>query len=68
MKTQFAILLIALVLFQLLSQSDAFLSTIWNGIKSLLGRRGLNELDNLDELFDGEISQADIDFLKELMS
>nr|H2CYR5.1 RecName: Full=Cytotoxic linear peptide; Flags: Precursor [Pandinus cavimanus]AEX09223.1 cytotoxic linear peptide precursor [Pandinus cavimanus] len=68
MKTQFAILLIALVLFQMFSQSEAFLGGLWKAMSNLLGKRGLNELDDLDELFDGEISQADIDFLKELMS
>uniref|UniRef100_C5J886 Amphipathic peptide OcyC1 n=1 Tax=Opisthacanthus cayaporum TaxID=573324 RepID=NDB4S_OPICY len=67
MKAQLCILLIALVLFQTFSQSDAILSAIWSGIKSLFGRRGLNDLDDLDELFDGEISQADVDFLNELM-
>nr|Q8MTX2.1 RecName: Full=Cytotoxic linear peptide IsCT2; AltName: Full=Non-disulfide-bridged peptide 4.2; Short=NDBP-4.2; AltName: Full=Non-disulfide-bridged peptide 5.3; Short=NDBP-5.3; Contains: RecName: Full=Cytotoxic linear peptide IsCT2f; Flags: Precursor [Opisthacanthus madagascariensis]AAL12486.1 anti-microbial linear peptide IsCT2 precursor [Opisthacanthus madagascariensis] len=70
MKTQFAILLVALVLFQMFAQSEAIFGAIWNGIKSLFGRRALNndlDLDGLDELFDGEISQADVDFLKELM-
>uniref|UniRef100_P0DY17 Peptide Smp13 n=1 Tax=Scorpio palmatus TaxID=1662106 RepID=NDB43_SCOPA len=67
MKTQFAIFLITLVLFQMFSQSDAILQDIWNGIKNLFGKRGLGDHDDLDELFDGEISQADIDFLKEIM-
>nr|P0DJ02.1 RecName: Full=Peptide Hp1090; AltName: Full=Non-disulfide-bridged peptide 4.9; Short=NDBP-4.9; AltName: Full=Non-disulfide-bridged peptide 5.9; Short=NDBP-5.9; Flags: Precursor [Heterometrus petersii] len=67
MKTQFAIFLITLVLFQMFSQSDAIFKAIWSGIKSLFGKRGLSDLDDLDESFDGEVSQADIDFLKELM-
>nr|Q8MMJ7.1 RecName: Full=Cytotoxic linear peptide IsCT; AltName: Full=Non-disulfide-bridged peptide 4.1; Short=NDBP-4.1; AltName: Full=Non-disulfide-bridged peptide 5.2; Short=NDBP-5.2; Contains: RecName: Full=Cytotoxic linear peptide IsCTf; Flags: Precursor [Opisthacanthus madagascariensis]AAM76913.1 cytotoxic linear peptide IsCT1 precursor [Opisthacanthus madagascariensis] len=67
MKTQFAILLVALVLFQMFAQSDAILGKIWEGIKSLFGKRGLSDLDGLDELFDGEISKADRDFLRELM-
>nr|P0DME6.1 RecName: Full=Peptide Hp1036; Flags: Precursor [Heterometrus petersii] len=67
MKTQFAILLITLVLFQMFSQSDAILGKIWEGIKSIFGKRGLNDLSDLDELFDGEISEADVDFLREIM-
>uniref|UniRef100_T1E6X5 CYLIP-Uro-1 n=1 Tax=Urodacus manicatus TaxID=1330407 RepID=T1E6X5_UROMN len=67
MKAQFVILVVALILFQMFSQSDAFLEGLWNGIKSVFGKRGLKNLDNLDELFDGEISDADIKFLRELM-
>nr|A0A0C4G4L1.1 RecName: Full=Spiniferin; Flags: Precursor [Heterometrus spinifer]AGK88597.1 spiniferin [Heterometrus spinifer]AGK88598.1 spiniferin [Heterometrus spinifer] len=67
MKTQLAILLITLVLFQMFSQSDAILGEIWKGIKDILGKRGLNDLSDLDELFDGEISKADLDFLREIM-
>nr|P0DME9.1 RecName: Full=Peptide Hp1412; Flags: Precursor [Heterometrus petersii] len=67
MKTHFAIFLITLFLFQMFSQSDAIFKAIWSGIKRLCGKRGLSDLYDLDEMFDGEISQADIDFLKELM-
>nr|L0GAZ8.1 RecName: Full=Antimicrobial peptide UyCT5; Short=CT5; AltName: Full=Non-disulfide-bridged peptide 4.18; Short=NDBP-4.18; AltName: Full=Non-disulfide-bridged peptide 5.20; Short=NDBP-5.20; Flags: Precursor [Urodacus yaschenkoi]AGA82756.1 antimicrobial peptide CT5-NDBP-5.16 precursor [Urodacus yaschenkoi] len=67
MKNQFAILLLAVVFLQLISQSDAIWSAIWSGIKGLLGKRGLKNADRLDELFDGDISDADLDFLRELM-
>nr|P0DME8.1 RecName: Full=Peptide Hp1239; Flags: Precursor [Heterometrus petersii] len=67
MKTQFTVLLITLVLFQMLSQSEAILSYLWNGIKSIFGKRGLSDLSDLDELFDGEITKADLDLLREIM-
>nr|R4JQZ0.1 RecName: Full=Pantinin-2; AltName: Full=Non-disulfide-bridged peptide 4.21; Short=NDBP-4.21; AltName: Full=Non-disulfide-bridged peptide 5.22; Short=NDBP-5.22; Flags: Precursor [Pandinus imperator]AGK88381.1 pantinin 2 [Pandinus imperator] len=67
MKAQFAILLITLVLFQMFSQSEAIFGAIWKGISSLLGKRGLNNLNDFDELFDGEITKADLDFMREIM-
>nr|P0DJ03.1 RecName: Full=Peptide Hp1035; AltName: Full=Non-disulfide-bridged peptide 5.10; Short=NDBP-5.10; Flags: Precursor [Heterometrus petersii] len=69
MKTQFVILLVALVLFQMFAQSEAIFSAIGGFLKSIFGKRGLQDLDmdDLDQLFDGEISQADINFLNQLM-
>nr|L0GCI6.1 RecName: Full=Antimicrobial peptide UyCT3; Short=CT3; AltName: Full=Non-disulfide-bridged peptide 4.17; Short=NDBP-4.17; AltName: Full=Non-disulfide-bridged peptide 5.15; Short=NDBP-5.15; Flags: Precursor [Urodacus yaschenkoi]AGA82755.1 antimicrobial peptide CT3-NDBP-5.15 precursor [Urodacus yaschenkoi] len=67
MKNQFVLLLLAIVFLQMIFQSDAILSAIWSGIKSLFGKRGLENMDKFDELFDGDLSEADLDFLKELM-
>nr|API81326.1 toxin protein [Hemiscorpius lepturus] len=65
MKTQLAILLISLFLFQMFSQSDAFLGGL---LSSIFGKRALNDLDDLDELFDEEMSNADLeDLLREMM-
>uniref|UniRef100_T1DMR8 CYLIP-Uro-4 n=1 Tax=Urodacus manicatus TaxID=1330407 RepID=T1DMR8_UROMN len=66
MKNQFVLLLLAIVFLQLISQSDAFFSALLSGIKSLFGKRGLENMDKFDELFDGKLSDADLDFLREL--
>uniref|UniRef100_A0A224XGS5 Putative Non Disulfide Bridge Peptide n=1 Tax=Megacormus gertschi TaxID=1843536 RepID=A0A224XGS5_9SCOR len=68
MKTQFVILIVAMVLVQMFSQSDAtFWEGLWNGIKSVVGKRGLKNLD-FDDLSEPEMSDADLNrFLRELM-
>nr|I0DEB5.1 RecName: Full=Amphipathic peptide CT1; Short=VsCT1; AltName: Full=Non-disulfide-bridged peptide 5.11; Short=NDBP-5.11; Flags: Precursor [Mesomexovis subcristatus]AFH87946.1 CT1 precursor [Mesomexovis subcristatus] len=67
MKTQIVILIVAVLFLQLVSQSDAFLKGIIDTVSNWLGKRGLKNLDQYNDLFDGEISDADIKFLKDLM-
>uniref|UniRef100_T1DEJ9 CYLIP-Uro-5 n=1 Tax=Urodacus manicatus TaxID=1330407 RepID=T1DEJ9_UROMN len=66
MKNQFVLLFLTIVFLQMISQSDAIFKAIWSGIKSLFGKRGLENMDKFDELFDGDFSEADLDFLREL--
>nr|I0DEB4.1 RecName: Full=Amphipathic peptide CT2; Short=VmCT2; AltName: Full=Non-disulfide-bridged peptide 4.14; Short=NDBP-4.14; AltName: Full=Non-disulfide-bridged peptide 5.14; Short=NDBP-5.14; Flags: Precursor [Vaejovis smithi]AFH87945.1 CT2 precursor [Vaejovis mexicanus] len=68
MKTQFVILIVAVVLLQLIANSEAFLSTLWNAAKSIFGKRGLRNLDNLDDdIFEPEMSEADLRYLQDLL-
>uniref|UniRef100_P0DRH5 Antimicrobial peptide VpCT3 n=1 Tax=Mesomexovis punctatus TaxID=1532993 RepID=NDBT3_MESPU len=67
MKTQIVILIVAVLVLQLVSQSDAFLQGIIDTVGKWLGKRGLKNLDQYNDLFDGEISDADIKFLQDLM-
>uniref|UniRef100_C5J887 Amphipathic peptide OcyC2 n=1 Tax=Opisthacanthus cayaporum TaxID=573324 RepID=NDB4T_OPICY len=67
MKTQFAILMIAVVLMQMLVQTEGgILGKIWEGVKSLIGKRGLKKLDQLDDTFDSDLSDADVKLLREM--
>uniref|UniRef100_A0A1V1WBL7 Putative NDBP n=1 Tax=Superstitionia donensis TaxID=311983 RepID=A0A1V1WBL7_9SCOR len=70
MKTQFVILIVALVLMQMFAESEAIFGAIWNGIKSLFGKRGLRDLDLDDNMFDDmyepELSAADLKMLQDL--
>uniref|UniRef100_P0DRH4 Antimicrobial peptide VpCT2 n=1 Tax=Mesomexovis punctatus TaxID=1532993 RepID=NDBT2_MESPU len=70
MKTQLVVLIVALVFMQLFAQSEAFWSTIWNAAKSLIGKRGLRNLDDLDQFddsFEPELSEADLKYLEDLL-
>nr|I0DEB6.1 RecName: Full=Amphipathic peptide CT2; Short=VsCT2; AltName: Full=Non-disulfide-bridged peptide 5.12; Short=NDBP-5.12; Flags: Precursor [Mesomexovis subcristatus]AFH87947.1 CT2 precursor [Mesomexovis subcristatus] len=67
MKTQIVILIVAVLFLQLVSQSDAFLKGIIDTVSKLFGKRGLKNLDQYNDLFDGEISDADIKYLQDLM-
>nr|API81367.1 venom toxin [Hemiscorpius lepturus] len=73
MKTQFAILVITVILMQTFVQTEAgFFGNLWEGIKgaakSLLGKRGLRNLDQLDDLNDFDLSDADVKLLKEMFN
>nr|AOF40227.1 venom peptide HtAMP2 [Hadogenes troglodytes] len=67
MRTQLAVLLVALVLLRMIAQSEALWGEIWNTVKGLIGKRGLRNLDDLDDVFDDDLSAADLEFLKQLM-
>uniref|UniRef100_P0DRH3 Antimicrobial peptide VpCT1 n=1 Tax=Mesomexovis punctatus TaxID=1532993 RepID=NDBT1_MESPU len=69
MKNQFAVLLVALVLLQLFSQSEAFWSTLLSIGKSLLGKRGLRnfDLEQMDDTYEPELSEADLRYLQDLL-
>uniref|UniRef100_T1DEI3 CYLIP-Cer-1 n=1 Tax=Cercophonius squama TaxID=1330404 RepID=T1DEI3_9SCOR len=66
MKTQFIILVLAVVFLQMFSQTDAFLSTVWNAVKGIFGKRGVRNLDQFDHLFEPDMSDADMRYLKQL--
>uniref|UniRef100_T1E7M2 CYLIP-Cer-3 n=1 Tax=Cercophonius squama TaxID=1330404 RepID=T1E7M2_9SCOR len=66
MKTQFIILVLAVVLLQMFSQTDAFLSGIWNAVKGILGKRGVRNLDQFDDIFEPDMSDADMRVLQQL--
>nr|R4JNJ5.1 RecName: Full=Pantinin-1; AltName: Full=Non-disulfide-bridged peptide 4.20; Short=NDBP-4.20; AltName: Full=Non-disulfide-bridged peptide 5.21; Short=NDBP-5.21; Flags: Precursor [Pandinus imperator]AGK88380.1 pantinin 1 [Pandinus imperator] len=67
MKTQFVILMITVILMQMLVQTEGgILGKLWEGFKSIVGKRGLNDRDQLDDLFDSDLSDADIKLLKEM--
>nr|I0DEB3.1 RecName: Full=Amphipathic peptide VmCT1; Short=CT1; AltName: Full=Non-disulfide-bridged peptide 4.13; Short=NDBP-4.13; AltName: Full=Non-disulfide-bridged peptide 5.13; Short=NDBP-5.13; Flags: Precursor [Vaejovis smithi]AFH87944.1 CT1 precursor [Vaejovis mexicanus] len=67
MKTQFVILIVAVVLLQLISHSEAFLGALWNVAKSVFGKRGLRNFDDLDDTFEPEMSEADLKYLQDLL-
>uniref|UniRef100_A0A1V1WBL3 Putative NDBP n=1 Tax=Superstitionia donensis TaxID=311983 RepID=A0A1V1WBL3_9SCOR len=72
MKTQFVILIVALVFMQMFSESEAgFWGDVWSGIKTvgknLLGKRGLKKLDQYDDMYEPDLDAADLEFLKELL-
>nr|P0C8W1.1 RecName: Full=Non-disulfide-bridged peptide 5.5; Short=NDBP-5.5; Flags: Precursor [Hadrurus gertschi] len=70
MKTQFIVLIVAIVFLQLLSQSEAIFSAIAGLLSNLLGKRDLRhlDLDQFDDMFDQpEISAADMKFLQDLL-
>uniref|UniRef100_A0A1W7RB07 Antimicrobial peptide n=1 Tax=Hadrurus spadix TaxID=141984 RepID=A0A1W7RB07_9SCOR len=70
MKTQFIVLMVAIVFLQFLSQSEAFLGEMINGLVKLIGKRDLRNLDfnQFDDMFDQpEISAADMKFLQDLL-
>nr|AOF40228.1 venom peptide HtAMP3 [Hadogenes troglodytes] len=67
MKTQFVVLLVALVLLQMFAQSEAIWGALLSGVADLLGKRGLKNLDDFDDIFDDDLSSADLEFLKQLM-
>nr|API81364.1 venom toxin [Hemiscorpius lepturus] len=69
MKTQFAILVITVILMQTFVQTEAgFLGNLWEGVKSIFGKRGLRNLDQLDDLYDFDLSDADVKLLKEMFN
>uniref|UniRef100_A0A224X3H3 Putative Non Disulfide Bridge Peptide n=1 Tax=Megacormus gertschi TaxID=1843536 RepID=A0A224X3H3_9SCOR len=52
---------------QMLVQTEADIwGSIWNGVKSVLGKRGLKKLDQLDDGFDSDLSDADLKLLKQM--
>nr|API81365.1 venom toxin [Hemiscorpius lepturus] len=70
MKTQFAILVITLILMQTIVQTEAgFFGKLWEGIKgavsNAIGKRGLRDVDQLDDLYDFDLSDADVKLLRE---
>uniref|UniRef100_A0A1W7RB05 Antimicrobial peptide n=1 Tax=Hadrurus spadix TaxID=141984 RepID=A0A1W7RB05_9SCOR len=70
MKTQFVVLLVAIVFLQLLSQSEAMIGAMIGALANLLGKRDLRnlDLDQFDDMFDQpEISAADMKFLQDLL-
>uniref|UniRef100_A0A224X8J5 Putative Non Disulfide Bridge Peptide n=1 Tax=Megacormus gertschi TaxID=1843536 RepID=A0A224X8J5_9SCOR len=67
MKSQFAILVITVILMQMLVHTEANIwGTIWSGVKSIFGKRGLRNLDQLDDVFDSDLSDADLKLLKQM--
>uniref|UniRef100_A0A1W7RB19 Antimicrobial peptide n=1 Tax=Hadrurus spadix TaxID=141984 RepID=A0A1W7RB19_9SCOR len=69
MKTQFIVLMVAIVFLQLLSQSEAILGLV-STLLNLFGKRDLRNLDfdQFDDMFDQpEISAADMKFLQDLL-
>uniref|UniRef100_A0A224XGG9 Putative Non Disulfide Bridge Peptide n=1 Tax=Megacormus gertschi TaxID=1843536 RepID=A0A224XGG9_9SCOR len=69
MKSQFAILVITVILMQMLVQTEADIwGSIWNGVKSVLGKRGLKKLDQLDDGFDSDLSDADLKYLEDMFN
>uniref|UniRef100_A0A1W7RAZ2 Antimicrobial peptide n=1 Tax=Hadrurus spadix TaxID=141984 RepID=A0A1W7RAZ2_9SCOR len=70
MKTQFVVLMVAIVFLQLLSQSEAFITGLLNTLSNMFGKRDLRnlDLDQFDDMFDQpEISAADMKFLQDLL-
>uniref|UniRef100_A0A1V1WC01 Putative NDBP n=1 Tax=Superstitionia donensis TaxID=311983 RepID=A0A1V1WC01_9SCOR len=72
MKSQLVVLIVALVFMQMFSESEAgFWGNVWEGIKSvgknLLGKRGLRNMDQFDDLYEPDLSPADLKFLQELL-
>uniref|UniRef100_A0A1V1WBK9 Putative NDBP n=1 Tax=Superstitionia donensis TaxID=311983 RepID=A0A1V1WBK9_9SCOR len=73
MKTQFLVLIVALVFTQIFSEAEAagFWGKLWEGVKSvgksLLGKRGLRNVDQFDDLYEPDLSPADLKFLQELL-
>uniref|UniRef100_A0A1W7RB20 Antimicrobial peptide n=1 Tax=Hadrurus spadix TaxID=141984 RepID=A0A1W7RB20_9SCOR len=69
MKTQFVVLMVAIVFLQLLSQSEAIVGLV-STLMKLFGKRDLRNLDfdQFDDMFDQpEISAADMKFLQDLL-
>nr|AOF40233.1 venom peptide HtAMP8 [Hadogenes troglodytes] len=68
MKSQFVILVISVILMQMLVQTEGgILGNIWEGVKSLFGKRGLRNLDQLDDLFDdSDLSDADLRLMRQM--
>uniref|UniRef100_A0A1V1WC73 Putative NDBP n=1 Tax=Superstitionia donensis TaxID=311983 RepID=A0A1V1WC73_9SCOR len=72
MKTQLVFLIVALVLVQMFSGSDAegFWGKLWSGVKSaassILGKRGLKNIDQYDDFYEPDLSAADLKLLQEL--
>uniref|UniRef100_T1DPA6 CYLIP-Uro-3 n=1 Tax=Urodacus manicatus TaxID=1330407 RepID=T1DPA6_UROMN len=68
MKTQLAFLAIAVILMQMFAQTEGgFWGKLWEGVKSAIGKRGLRNLDQVDDLFDSDLSDADAKLLKMFM-
>nr|L0GCV8.1 RecName: Full=Antimicrobial peptide UyCT1; Short=CT1; AltName: Full=Non-disulfide-bridged peptide 4.16; Short=NDBP-4.16; AltName: Full=Non-disulfide-bridged peptide 5.18; Short=NDBP-5.18; Contains: RecName: Full=Antimicrobial peptide UyCT2; AltName: Full=Non-disulfide-bridged peptide 5.19; Short=NDBP-5.19; Flags: Precursor [Urodacus yaschenkoi]AGA82754.1 antimicrobial peptide CT1-NDBP-5.17 precursor [Urodacus yaschenkoi] len=60
MKTQLAFLAITVILMQLFAQTEAgFWGKLWEGVKNAIGKRGLRNVDQIADLFDSGLSDAD---------
>nr|P0DJO3.1 RecName: Full=Amphipathic peptide CT1; Short=StCT1; AltName: Full=Non-disulfide-bridged peptide 4.8; Short=NDBP-4.8; AltName: Full=Non-disulfide-bridged peptide 5.16; Short=NDBP-5.16; Flags: Precursor [Scorpiops tibetanus] len=72
MKTQIVILFISMIMLQMFVQIEGgFWGSLWEGVKSVVGKRGLRNLDDLDDLdldhlFDSDVSDADLRLLKQM--
>nr|AOF40239.1 venom peptide HtAMP14 [Hadogenes troglodytes] len=70
MKTQVVILLISMIMMQVLVPTEGgFWGSLWEGVKSVIGKRGLRNLEDLDDsddLFDSDVSDADLRLLKQM--
>nr|P0DJO4.1 RecName: Full=Amphipathic peptide CT2; Short=StCT2; AltName: Full=Non-disulfide-bridged peptide 4.15; Short=NDBP-4.15; AltName: Full=Non-disulfide-bridged peptide 5.17; Short=NDBP-5.17; Flags: Precursor [Scorpiops tibetanus] len=67
MKTQFAVLIISMILMQMLVQTEAgFWGKLWEGVKSAIGKRSLRNQDQFDNMFDSDLSDADLKLLDDL--
>uniref|UniRef100_P0DRH6 Antimicrobial peptide VpCT4 n=1 Tax=Mesomexovis punctatus TaxID=1532993 RepID=NDBT4_MESPU len=70
MKTQFVILIVAIVILQLISQSEALwgaLLGLGSTLLSKLGKRGVQNMDQFDDIFEPELSEADLRYLQDLL-
>nr|AOF40236.1 venom peptide HtAMP11 [Hadogenes troglodytes] len=67
MKTQFATLVISMMLLQLIVQTESgFLGNLWEGIKTAFGKRGLRNSNDFQDFLDSDISDADLKMLRDM--